>query len=65
MSELTKKKEVEDWAKEFKEGLEYRKKINKEALLDIMSYSSVKESEARLIVAAIARGKIRNIKINY
>lgn len=44
---------------------ENKKRVNNEALEDLLKSSSIVESEARMIIVAIATGKIRNVKINY
>lgn len=44
---------------------EHRKKLNLEALVDIVKATGITEDQAKACIAAIAMGKIRNVKINY
>lgn len=45
--------------------IEHRKKINNEALFDLMKNANIVESEARLIITSIAKGQIKNLFIRY
>lgn len=43
----------------------HAKKINNEALADLIKSSSISEDQAKKIVTAIAKGEVRNVQINY
>ena len=45
--------------------VEHRRKINREALCDMMSACTISEIEAMGIIQEIAAGNIKHITINY
>lgn len=62
-------RQEEEDRKKREENKKHRAKINNEALEDLVEVLAVKENEgkdlAKVVVEAIAKGKVRNVKIEY